>query len=128
MIHRIRHSDVPQLFWGLMAALLLNLSVDAPDFLPRHVAEDLAHNEQESIAEWVVEKLLGYEQAFPEYDDDDQDERSSDLTVKLEATLPARLAWEPHPPVDLRTAVPYPPYAFLLATRTRDVLAPPPRG
>ena len=58
-----------------MAAFLLNLSVDAPDPFPDYVPEDLTHNEQESITEWVAEHLLGFENAFAEYDDGDSDER-----------------------------------------------------
>lgn len=128
MIHRIRHSDYLKLFWGLMAAFLLNLSVDAPDPFPQHVPEDLTHNEQESITEWVVEKVLGYENAFVEYDDDDGDERSSELTVKLAATLLAALPFSLRPPAEYRAVPAYPPYTRWLTPGHHEVTGPPPRA
>ncbi len=56
-----------------MALHVLNCSVDAPDAIYGHASENLAHNEQESIVELVVEKGLGFTDAIPEYDDTDED-------------------------------------------------------
>ncbi len=110
-----------------MAAFLLNLSVDAPDPFPRHVAEDLSHNDQESIVEWVVETLLGYEAAFAEFDDDDSDERSINLTLELNATLLPVPAFGSVPPPARERSADFPPYLRWGAPGHRDIDAPPPR-
>ena len=128
MIRRIRQARFLQLFWGGMAVFLLNLSVDAPDPFPSFLPEDLTHNEQESITELIVEQLLGFDNAFVEYDDDDNEERNSKLTLKLDvvlpsASLPDRLL--------LRTRYersPYPPYLRWPYPRYGEVAAPPPRS
>lgn len=57
-----------------MSLYLLNISVDAADPAPEHIPEDLSFNEQESIIELVVEKLLGFENAIEEYDDYDSED------------------------------------------------------
>ena len=41
--------------------------------------EDLSFNDQESLIELIVEKVLGYEDAIPEYDDSDPNQ---DTTIK----------------------------------------------
>ncbi|MBP4139406.1 hypothetical protein [Flavobacterium geliluteum] len=56
-----------------MALYLLNCSVDTSDFNSNFVAENLSLNDQESIIELVVEKVLGYQNAIPEIDDCDSD-------------------------------------------------------
>ena len=112
-----------------MAAFLLNLSVDAPDPDPDFVAEDLTHNEQESIAEWVVEHLLGYDDAFAEYDDDDSDERQQELRVKLDASLLPALPALELPPLALRQVRRgYPPCGQRWSAGVHEIDAPPPRA
>lgn len=56
---------------GLIAMIILNCSVDAPDLQPEYVPEDLTYNDIESIVEWVLEDVLGYQDIIKEYDDDD---------------------------------------------------------
>ncbi|PPK87156.1 hypothetical protein CLV84_0090 [Neolewinella xylanilytica] len=127
MIHRIRHSPYRSFLWGAMAAFLLNLSVDAPDPAGRHLPEDLSHNEQESLLEFAIEKLLGYEDAFAEYDDDDSDEILTKLTVSVDATLPTALAVVLHTPVPRARRTAYPPYTDRWAAGHHRIDAPPPR-
>lgn len=52
-----------------MCLYLLNISVDTSDHTPFYLPEDLSINDQESFVEIVVEKVLGYENALVEYDD-----------------------------------------------------------
>ena len=61
----------------MIAFYLLNGSVDAPDFFPDYLPEDLTYNEQESIIEIVLEKILGFQDAIPEYDDNDSEKNST---------------------------------------------------
>jgi hypothetical protein len=73
-----------KIFWVLLALQILNLSVDSPDGHPFFVAEDLSVNDQESLVEFFVEKILGIHDAFPEFDDPD----SSTINVKLVLSSP----------------------------------------
>lgn len=73
-----------KLLWGLMGIYLLNISVDTADPNPHHLPEDLSFNDQESIVEVVVEKILGFEDAFREYDDQDSEDHNKKSNVKLD--------------------------------------------
>ncbi|WP_051664203.1 hypothetical protein [Dyadobacter crusticola] len=73
-----------KLLVGFLALHILNLSVDSPDGQPYFVAEDLSINDQESFVELVVEKILGFDDAFAEFDDPD----SSNINVKLILSFP----------------------------------------
>lgn len=63
---------------------MLNISVDTADPKPEHIPEDLTFNDQESIIEIVVEKILGYEDAIKEYDDNDMEDHTSKTPVKID--------------------------------------------
>lgn len=67
-----------------MALYLLNISVDSPDPYPEHIPEDLSFNDQESIVEIIVEKVLGFENAIEEYDDHDSEEHNTKKNVKVD--------------------------------------------
>ncbi|WP_116108950.1 hypothetical protein [Lewinella sp. IMCC34191] len=128
MIHRIRHSNYLRLFWGVMAAGLLNLSVDAPDMFAHHVPEDLTHNDQESIIELIVEMGLGFEDAFAEYDDDDRKEKLGNGPAKVIALLTGKLDVVLHPPLPTPGHRGYPPYADRQSAGHHRIDAPPPRA
>ncbi|MCM5664392.1 hypothetical protein [Galbibacter mesophilus] len=66
-----------------MAIYLLNISVDAADPHPDYIPEDLSFNDQESIAEIIIEKVLGFENAFEEYDDHDPEDHNKSNNVKI---------------------------------------------
>ena len=55
---------------------MLNISIDVADARPPGVAEDLSYNEQESIAEYIMEEILGIEDAFPESEDNDASQKT----------------------------------------------------
>jgi hypothetical protein len=69
-----------------MGVFLLNISVDTADPNPEHIPEDLSINDQESIIEIVLEKVLGYEDAIKEYDDHDTEEHTKKFNVKIDLT------------------------------------------
>ncbi|RRQ49752.1 hypothetical protein DZC72_03945 [Maribacter algicola] len=66
-----------------MGLYLLNISVDTIDPKPEYIPENLTFNDQESIVEIVVEQLLGFEEAFEEFDDPDTEEHNSPSKVKI---------------------------------------------
>jgi hypothetical protein len=69
-----------------MAGYLLNISVDASDPKPQTSKEDLTINDQESLIEILFEQILGYENAFEEYDDHDPEDHSKKKSSKIELT------------------------------------------
>ena len=73
MLNLIRQNKKLRFFCALMALYLLNCSVDTNDFNSNFDVENLSVNDQESIIELVVEKVLGYQNAIPEIDDCDSD-------------------------------------------------------
>lgn len=66
-----------------MSLYFLNISVDSADPYPEHISENLSINDQESVIEIVIEKILGYEDAIEEYDDND----AGDHTTKTNITI-----------------------------------------
>ena len=71
-----------------MAFYLLNICVDNPDAQPNHIPEDLSFNDQESLIEIFVEKILGYENAIAEYDDHDPEEHNKSKKSRIDNFLP----------------------------------------
>lgn len=67
-----------------MGLYLLNISVDPADPNPEHIPEDLSFNDQESIVEIVVEKVLGFEDAIKEHDDHDTEDHNKKKNVKID--------------------------------------------
>ncbi|TPN84713.1 hypothetical protein [Aquimarina algicola] len=76
MYLHIKKSKYLKFFWSLMAFYMLNICVDAPDIVSDAVPENLNFNDQESIIEIFVEKILGYEHAIPEYEESDSEKQS----------------------------------------------------
>ncbi|SFC81567.1 hypothetical protein SAMN04487987_10194 [Algibacter pectinivorans] len=74
-----------------MGLYLLNISVDTKDPKPSHIPEDLSFNDQESIIEIILEKVLGFEDAIEEYDDPDTEEHNKKRNVKIDLTTPSIL-------------------------------------
>jgi hypothetical protein len=67
-----------------MGLYFLNISVDTVDPNPEHIPEDLSINDQESIIEIIVEKILGYEDAIKEYDDHDPEDHNTQTNIKID--------------------------------------------
>lgn len=84
MLSQIRNSIFTKFLWGFMGLFVLNISVDAADPNPEYIPEDLSFNDQESIIEIVFEKVLGYEDAFKEYDDNDSEDDNRKVNLKIE--------------------------------------------
>jgi hypothetical protein len=55
----------------LLALYILNFSIDSPDAHPDNIAEDLAFNDIESFYEFILEDILGLEDAVAERDEHD---------------------------------------------------------
>jgi hypothetical protein len=57
-----------------MAVHIFNLSVDTKDAAPDSIAEDLSFNDQETILELLLEKVIGIDNAIAEQDEPDQED------------------------------------------------------
>ncbi len=67
-----------------MGLYLLNISVDTADLSPNYLPEDLSFNDQESIIEIILEKVLGFEDAIKEYDDPDREDHNTKKNMKID--------------------------------------------
>lgn len=127
MISRIRNSIFTKILWGLMALYLLNISVDTADPNPEHIPEDLSLNDQESIVEIVVEKVLGFENAIKEYDDHDNENHSKQKTTKIDllvhVTKTDKLT---HNLIDVIKEL-YPDHVARLTIGFNEIDSPPPK-
>jgi hypothetical protein len=72
---KFRESTFNRLIWLFFALFIFNFSIDVPDTDIDSVSEDLAYNDIESISEFVLESVLGFENIIPEHDEDDSDEK-----------------------------------------------------
>lgn len=84
LIHKIKENSFNRILFGLLAFYLLNISIDLPDKFNDSVPENLAFNDQESIIEFIAEKVLGFENAFEEYDDFDNPNPKKKSNNKVE--------------------------------------------
>jgi hypothetical protein len=84
VIGQIRNSVYTKFLSGLLALYLLNISVDTADPNPVHIPQDLSINDQESIVELIVEKVLGYENAIEECDDRDREDHNEKKNTKID--------------------------------------------
>ncbi|MFZ5973600.1 MAG: hypothetical protein ACOYXA_18605 [Bacteroidota bacterium] len=123
--HSRRFSYLHRLLGLVLALYFLNFSFDSPDAEPDHIAENLSHNDIESFYEFVLEELLGMENAVEEHDEQDhEDNRSLEFSKyyfnpfiihsQLRFASSARCSWAP-------------PVVFF-TNSTLDVASPPPRS
>ncbi|MGV3459104.1 MAG: hypothetical protein ACO1N9_01490 [Flavobacterium sp.] len=63
-----------RLLCAFMALHLLNISIDTPDTAVNGNSEDLTYNKQESILEFLLEKVLLQDNMIAEYDECDTDD------------------------------------------------------
>lgn len=84
MLIKLRNTVALRLLWFLLAIYFFNISIDFADPEPNYIVEDLSFNDQESIVEFVLEKVLGFEDAIQEYDDNDSEEKSVKKSVKID--------------------------------------------
>lgn len=69
-----RNNIISRIFCFLMAIHIFNLSVDTKDAAPDCIAEDLTFNDQETIVELLLEKVIGIDNAISEQDEPDEED------------------------------------------------------
>lgn len=63
MLSALEQSKITGFIGGFLAFYLLNISIDVASLFTHH---QTIHNEQESIIELIIEKLLGFDDTIPE--------------------------------------------------------------
>lgn len=71
---KLRQHSILKIVWMAMALHILNFSFDAPDATKSNISEDLSFNEIESFTEWFAEDVLNIQDAFPESDEQGDEE------------------------------------------------------
>lgn len=127
MIHYLRNKKLLHFFWGLLALFMLNISIDSPDDNTRSGSEDLSFNEQESIIEYVLEEMMGIEDAIPESEDNDASQNSTlKKTAGLDCFIVAPVPVKPPVyPFSLRKQYWHQPDASG-SSRYIEIVSPPP--
>ena len=123
----IRNSFLTQVFCGLMGIYILNMSIDAADFHPECISEDLSFNDQESIVELVVEQILGFEKAFKEYDDHDSTKNHQKKEVKNSMDAHRILSLEIPPSIERINKLRHGEIPFVLTKGSKEFDTPPPK-
>lgn len=110
-----------------MGLYLLNLSVDTADPNPEHIPEDLSFNDQESIVEIVVEKVLGFEDAIKEYDDHDTEDHNKKKNVKIDLLVHVIKVDKFAQNQFLKRKTLFPDYEARLTNGFNEIDSPPPK-
>lgn len=127
MLNQIKNSVFTKIFWGLIGLYLLNISVDTADSNPEYIPEDLSINDQESVVEIVVEKILGYENAIKEYDDNDTEDHNKHKNIKIDLLVHIIQADEiKQSLIDERKKL-YPDFEARLSKGFNKIDSPPPK-
>lgn len=127
MIRLLRHSLFSKILCGSLGLYLLNISVDSADPNPQHVPEDLTFNDQESIIEFIVEQVLGYEDLIKEYDDHDSEDVNKKNNFKLTFLAPALPVAPDAPEPAVKTKKTSPTHTAWLVSAFTEVASPPPK-
>jgi len=89
MLQLFRNTLFIRFLWGFMCLFLLNCSIDIPDKRLNHFAVDTSYNDQESIIELFIEKILGYGDVIAESEDSDGNEHSkSKKKISIDTYIP----------------------------------------
>ena len=110
-----------------MGLYLLNISVDSADPNPEHIPEDLSLNDQESIVEIVIEKILGYEDVIREYDDHDREDHGEKKNVKIDLSTHLTVDHNSSHPDLIGKKRPFPDHEACLTNGFSEIDTPPPK-
>lgn len=127
MIRQLRNSAFTKVLWGIMGLYLLNISADSPDANPNHIPEDLSFNDQESIIEIVVEKMLGYENAIKEYDDNDTEDHNNKTSLNIDLIAQHNIDTTINQCVFKTTIKNFPTHTTFLTNGFHQLDTPPPK-
>tara|TARA_R110002050_G_scaffold278622_1_gene424800 strand:- start:111 stop:449 length:339 start_codon:yes stop_codon:yes gene_type:complete len=111
----------------MMSMYLLNISVDTEDPSSDYFSEDLSFNDQESIVEILIEQVLGFENAFQEYDDQDSNTPQNKRNVITDWIVAANDTLVKTNYHFSETKISHVDYAAPLRNACQEVDSPPPK-
>ena len=111
----------------VMAIYLFNYSIDSRDAHPDHIGEDLSFNDIESIFEFSLECLLGFENAIEEHDERDQDQAGAFDFHKV-FYKPSISKVEVASGIFIQFTYSANNYIYRLANASREINSPPPKA
>jgi hypothetical protein len=122
-----KHHILIRLFCILMAFHIFNMSVDTRDANPDSEPEDLSYNDMESVVEIVIEKVLGYDNAIAEHDEEDEDsDKSFEIAKDLKIQGFYICYFSPRYPTNI-TATETPYNGEFCSDYTSEITPPPPK-
>lgn len=111
-------------FTFYLALLLLNISVDAPISNNITYRENLNFNKQESLVEIIVEKFLGEEDAFEEFEDFENNSiNKKDFKLDFQAYISSTNYFG----IEVQKEQVFTNYSFSLKSIFPEVTSPPPQ-
>ncbi len=123
---KCRSSFLVKLFWFCFSLHLLNISADTSALLKQNQTIDLDYNYQESIAEILIETVLGNEDFFQELNEgaDSDSERNKPFKPFFFISYPSHPTLVANSPFDKRSVLDY--FAFQFNSIITGVDSPPP--
>lgn len=91
---QIRQSKFLKVLWLCLSIHIFNICFDTQDATPDYLKEDLSINDQETFAEIVIESIMGFDDTFTEYDDNDFGTKAKKKLFSIKLTLPIHLNFE----------------------------------
>lgn len=88
ILKKLRNNQFSNILWWIMFFCFFNISADTKNPLPDYIPVNSSFNDQESIVELVVEKVLGYADAIPEHDDPDTEEHNCKSITHIDLFVP----------------------------------------
>jgi len=86
-MNEIRQNTIINFLWGFMGFYLLNISIDTGELNFFSSYKNTVYNDQESIIEFIAEKVLGFENTFSEFDDPDYEDHHKSKSFKIELVI-----------------------------------------
>lgn len=122
-----RNTFVSRIICGYLAFCIFNTSVDGPDRLTSVLqpSENLSLNDPESLIEIVLENVLGFDKAIPEYLDPDNGKAMKNLKNTSDQYVAYHIG-AVTPLIYTVIQEKFDNYSSSLASHSREIHSPPP--
>lgn len=87
----LRKNILSKFFIAFMALHLFNICIDIEDYEANGLKEDLSFNDQETIVEFVLEKILDLGDVISEHDEQDTDAEKKIDVKKIQLYYPSQI-------------------------------------
>lgn len=84
MLKNFRNNVFIKILFGVLGIHLFNISIDIPLLTPINHSQELSFNNQDSIVEFLLEKVLGFENAIEEQESNETDDCKPKNNLNIE--------------------------------------------